>query len=235
MSGADDITALTELREKYMRERNLSIVRTAEKWRQLIKSDPLQHHEYCYLLGDGDRSLAYLRYRLLQEDGGTDAIVDDLAFDGSEGLRAILGFLARFSGQYSHARIRMTQQTPLAALMHEPYDLSSSGNSLPMARVVDVAGILALHGGMVKESFTIEITDDFMPENSGVYRVSGKTVSKTQERPDAVMDIHTFSQLSCGYLTIDQACYKQHCSVQGNAYVLREAFPQKDILIGEFF
>ena len=234
MRQGDDVAPLMALYSKYMSDINLSTPRNAERWQQLIKNDPLQHHEYCYLLGEGDRHFAYLRYRLLREDG-TDAIVDDLAFDSPQGMHAILGFLARFSGQYAHARIRLTQKTPMAALINEPYDLATSTNGQPMARVVDVAGVLALHGAIAKHSFTLEIIDEFMPENSGCYHVAGGVVSKTQEKPDAEMDIATFSQLSCGYLTIDQACFKQQCRLNGNESALREAFPQKDILISEQF
>lgn len=234
MMPGDDTAPLAALYEGFTKGFNLSIVRDEERWRQRFKDDPTQSNVYCYLLGDGDKAQAFIRYKL-ERDKGTVAVADDVVFSGPEGLWAILGFMARFSGQYKNLRFRLPPSAPLGALLEECYDLSVAYNASPMARVVDVERVLGVHGAFIENACTLEIEDDFFPENSGTYRFGSGVVERENERPDAHMDIQTFSQLAIGYLSLDQAGYKPQCHIWGNEEALGRAFPKRDVMITEYF
>ncbi len=109
-----------------------------------------------------------------------------------------------------------------------------------MCRVVDVEKTLAFveYPG-ANESVAIEVADDFMEFNNGVYRLSfegGQTsVKRTDAEPDLVCTARSLAAFATGFVSLEQACRYGMASVTGKRELLYSLFPKKEIFMTETY
>lgn len=114
--------------------------------------------------------------------------IRELVYENQDALYCLLSFIKDNFKDVKNIKIRTAANEKAIPLNTVPY---------AMARIVDVS--LALKDTDIKD-LKINISDDFFPENSGTYMMTGGKISKTDSKDyDAKMDIGTFTQLFMGY------------------------------------
>lgn len=190
-----------ELYARFARRYNLMLATPPQSDAATRFSEPFKGGDfaYNYLIGEGSRPLAFVRFSRNPHD---TMDVQEAFFDGYEGLNALLGYLARFTAEFATIAITLPRGVPLSSLVENPYALKSAPEHSYMARVTNAAAALALL--RPEEPFTVEVCDQFLPENSGVYRVSAEGAQREAAAPDIRLSEHALAQLVTGFVPIGQ-------------------------------
>ena len=98
-----------------------------------------------------------------------------------------------------------------------------------MLRITNVEAALKLLPRPSDCRFTVAVSDDFLPQNTATYCVTGDTVTRTDETPDLTVDIRTLGQLWIGYLSLDEAKYRPDVQISANEALLRSVFVRRPI------
>lgn len=235
----DDYAPLLPVYEAFASRYNLAIARDEKRMNNLLKSNPYLGNKFTYILEQGGTPRAYVSYLCEREEGENFLNVQDYAFSSSDGFQMILGFLYRLSAEFSNLRIALPDDIPLPALVESPYDAKCTLNVNYMIRVLNckaaLEGICDKIAYGAQNSFVIDIQDDFLPENTGRYRLIDGRVTPTDAPADAAMSIQAFSQLVSGYLSFDSALLRSDVHCTGNAGALAHAFVKKPVFTGVYF
>ena len=238
----DDISPYAQVYETFVRDRNLSMVRSQKNWDDLLKRDPYQHLEFTYLCRDeSGNGISYIMYRS-EEDGRRNTLeIKEFCWSSVEGFMQMLGFMAKLSPEFKAIGWRAPHDLYVNAIFPDAQSVKLKAMPRVMNRVVDViAGLetLAAPGG--SGQVTIDVTDTYWQSNSGAYTIAWEgghlTASKTQGKvPDMSVSVGTLAQLITGYLTPSKAVYKPDTRVHSAHAGLDALFPKKKIYLMEFF
>lgn len=235
-----DLDSLQAVYSARLGQYNLAVQREDRHWEKLIGKDPCKERRYAYLLKDSSGPLAYVVFQAQEATPHSKSgAIRELAFQGPEGLRQLLGFLYRLAAQYDWFTVSLPEDTPLAALIPEYYDLEVSSGEQPMARILHVEKALARKAPQGVH-YTVKVRDNLLPENNGVFRVSGGSPAPVEKLPDTApadlsVDIGTLTQLCLGFLSLEGALYKPEALLSGNRAALEQAFPREAVFLTEFF
>ena len=83
--------------------------------------------------------------------------------------------------------------------------------------------------------FTVRVTDDLIPQNNGVWKVTDHSVTPTDREPDLTVSEKALGQLVCGAVSLTEALYRDDTSVAGNQQLLESIFVRRPILVEEYF
>lgn len=223
----DDMTAHTQLYSIFAARYNQAHVRTVEEMKGRIHSDPFESRRYTYLLGNSDSACAFVTFSSRPENGRSIIDVQDCAWLGKEGLDAILGFLARYSADYSDIRIRMPSNMKLAALIPDGKALSTGAHNVYMARLINAKKALELLKKPEGCEITIEVVDTLIPENNGVWHVAGDNAEKTDAAADITVSVTALAPMLLGYIDLEIAELRDDVKVHSNRETLENIFVEK--------
>lgn len=210
---------------------NLMLERPDNRYRI---GDPFGAEDFTMLLGDESGARAYLYYQT-EHDGGNILHIRDIAFTDEEGFRMCLGYLGRMSADYSKIRLSVPGDIPLMQLLPESYDVTPRFKEQPMARLTNVEKALELMNKPADADFTVKVTDDFLPENSGTYRVTADGAVRTEETADLEVSQQALALLVLGALSMEEAAYRTDVRINGKRDMLSRAFPRKPLYIADYF
>jgi len=206
---------------------NLAVRRDAGRWGQLFELPRGRRHIYVWE-DDSGQVQGYVALRAPDGDR-SDLLIREIFADTPDAWRGLFHFLRCHDSQNSRVAVALPPEHPALDLLADPraFELGKWTTG-PMARVVDVAGLLrAKTQAMVERSgptagrgagpgsCVIKIEDGLAPWNDGCWTVSsdGETakVDKTPTGPaggtdpttpevaiDLRMDISAFSTLAAG-------------------------------------
>lgn len=231
------VSGWTELYNRFASGYNLSIVRDDRRMEELLKGEYYKDRKFCYMMYDGDRPLAYLIFQDIRHDPAAILEVKDLAWDGAEGFRAILGFLARFSADYGEIRLLLPREIELLNLIRSPlaYDIHKETYQNYMIRVVNAVKALEAIKKPADCSFVIRVSDELIPENNGTWKVTREKVVQTDEEPDLSVTEKALGQLIAGVVSLPEALYREDTVVYTNREMLERVFIRKPILVEDHF
>ena len=236
MGDEPDLSEVGRLTDRFARRYNLCLTRDDPflRRRRFKPSDEqaLNQHRFAYLLGDDEGAKAYLLYTAAED---RMLAVQDVAYDGAEGLRMLLGFLSRISADYQSVALCLPEDAYLPALVPNPASVRTVRNNGLMARVVHVEKALALAKKPEGLRVVVEVLDDALPENSGRYLVTDEGVSRTDEQPDLTADVRVFTQIILGYISLDTALLRRDLTLHKNRGQLERFFVRKPIFCWEAF
>ena len=210
---------------------NLMLDRPESRYRI---GDPFGAEDFTMLLGDERGARAYLYYQTVR-DGGNVLNVKDIAFTDAQGLRMCMGYLGRMSADYAKVKLALPSDIPLMQLLPESYQAGIRFREQPMARTTNVQRALELMKKPEGADFTIRVDDDFLPENSGVYRVTAEKVERTEADADLAVDQRTFTLLALGALSLDEAVFRADAEINANQAMLARVFVKKPLFIADYF
>ena len=240
----DSHVPFAEIYATFAKNRNFSVVRSADNWKQMLDRDPFQRHQFTYLnrdeLGNPD---AYILYKTDFVAGGSTMDINELCYTSPAGLFAIFGFIGKMSAEYSKIRWRVPTDLNMQALLPNPYNVKWENKSSGMNRIVNVLTALNQQPAPQQNGTAVlYIHDDFRPDNSGAYRLSWENGALQTTRTnndeltsDMAMHVTTLAQLTSGYIKPSEARYRADVTVRGDISLLDALFPKKDIYLYEGF
>lgn len=229
--------------DRFAQAYNLATARDEFSWKWTLGGDPYKDRKYRYLLYEDGQPRAYVNFRPgdpKQPGAGHMAVVEQMAFDGAEALYNILGFLSKLSAQYGHVQMTLPGDIDLSVLLDEPYECECTRAFSGMARLVDVQRALELLRAPQGEGeCAIRVEDEFLPENSGCYRLryadGALSAEKGEFEADLCLSEQTLCQLCLGALSMDQARWKQDVILKGKNPALWALFPGKKVFLTNGF
>lgn len=241
----EDLAAVREVRDACDRRGNLAVSRTDADWRwrgngEFGEPDFLHpdRQTHAYILWDcDDKPCAYVSFAYAHEPGHPffgEIDVTDLAYLCPDALVGVLGFLYRLRAKVGYVNLELFDDIDLTAILPEPDKVACKVGGHVMARVLDVPRTLELmpHPN-TQGSYVIAVNDDFMPENSGMWRVSfgegDARVLPADGTPDLEVSETTFCQLVAGRINLETASVRQGTEINGNERVLRDVFVRRAV------
>ena len=235
----DPVTEYTELYNRFAAAYNLAARRDdAMTLKDHIKGEYYKDRKFCYMLREEGKPVAYLIFQDIRHDPAAILSVEDLAWEGREGLYAILGFLARFTADYGTVRLFLPASLELLSVVRSPraYDIHQTASQAYMVRAVNAQKLLAVMKKPEGSRFVIRVEGDMqIPENNGTWAVSGKTAEPTDEAPDLTVSIQALGQMATGCVSLSEALYRPDVTVSANGELLEKIFVRKPILVEEHF
>lgn len=247
--AGDDMAPYRQVYNAYIAQRNFACDRDVATngralWENWLspKHNPGKTREYAYLWRDEDGTpgaFALVHPKGQGHEGGFQ--VYDYAYASPRALRGMLGFLRLLEGQAARIMLRLPDDLSPHHLFPEPYNLTVTSVPRGMVRLINVQKALeTLGGARLTGEVTIGVTDEMLPENSGVWHVvfaDGKTtVEKTGHTAEWTVSIGLLSQLVSGVMCFDQATYVHDFGVSPErAEWLAQVFPQRKRALVERF
>lgn len=231
------VSCWTELYNRFSSSYNLAIFRDDRRMEDHLKGEYYRDRKFCYMLYEDGKPAAYLIFQDIRHDPKAILDVQDLAWDGPRGLQAILGFLARFSADYGTIRLFLPRDIELLALIRSPlaYEISKTTEQSYMIRAVNAVRALEAMRKPAGTAFVIRITDEMIPENNGVWKVTCEGVFPTEEEPDLAVSEKALGQLVSGAVSLPEALYRSDTAVMKNREMLERVFIRKPILVEDHF
>jgi predicted acetyltransferase len=239
-----DLPRLAALYETACRRRSCALVRSGERWRELLGELGFQ-----VIVFDRDGVTGYLIARDgLDQYGGRLLAVEELAAESAVARRGLVGHLARYGGEAiewcaSPDELVETGVLRSVAPLREGYKPRGIATVRPMFqfRVVDVLAALKArapaYSGLTGE-LTLRIQDEQLRENQLPIAISahaGTVQILAGQRTEHWLetDIRVFSQIFCGYLCPAEAVSQGlvHLSGPDAAAAAEEFFPRLDPFI----
>ncbi len=233
----DPVGEWTGLYSLFASSFNLAISRDDERMEKHLKGEYYKDRKFCYLLYEDGRPIAYLIFQDIRHDPQAILEVKDLAWDGTKGFQAILGFLARFSADYGTIRLFLPRDVELMSLIRSPlaYDIQKTTEQNYMVRVVNAVKALEAIRKPEGCSFVIRVSDELIPENSGVWQVTGDGVCPSELEPDLSVSEKALGQLVTGAVSLSEALYRDDTVVMKNRETLERVFVRKPILVEDHY
>ena len=235
--AGDPVSEWTELYNRFASSRNLAIFRDDARMAEHLKGEYYKDRKFSYMLYREGRPSAYLIFQDVRHDPQAVLDVQDLAWSGPEGFRAILGFLSRFSADYGTVRLFLPRETELMSLIRSPqaYDISKTTEQSYTIRVINAARAMEAMKKPEDCSFVIRISDELIPRNSGTWKVTREGAVRTEEAPDLSVSEKALGQLVSGAVSLEEAEYREDTEVHGNREMLERVFIRKPILVEDHF
>lgn len=223
----DDVTEHAAIYDAFSRNYNITHVRSVEAMKGRIHSDPFESRRYTYLLGY-DEPCAYITFAYRSENDRKTIEVLDCAWRESEGFRAVLGFLGRYSADYSDILFRMPTNLKLGYIIPDGYALDATklANGY-MVRVINVKKALEMLRKPAGACFTIEVNDPLIPANSGTWRVEGESAMLCEAEADISVSVTALGPMLLGYTDLTMAEYREDVKVYSSRELLEKIFIEK--------
>ena len=233
----DPVSEWTGLYNAFASSFNLAVSRDDARMGEHLKGEFYKDRKFGYMLLEDGRPVAYLIFQDIRHDPQAIMEVQDLAWDGPAGFRAILGFLSRFSADYGTIRLFLPGNIELLSLIRSPlaYDIEKTTDQAYMIRVINAVKALETIRKPEGCSFVIRISDELIPENNGTWKVTAGGVSPTGEEPDLCVSEKALGQLVCGAVSLAEAEYREDTAVRKNRETLEKVFVRKPILVEDHF
>lgn len=211
--------------EKFAEKRDISMRREISAyWKWLLSADIYKERAYRYLLmrrvGDAMEPCAYISFTPdNQPDVGNIVAAREAAYVDMDGLKRLLGFAATFYPHYKRLSMTLPGDVDLGAICTNSYDVKVKTSYDYMLRAVNARVMLESQplspalkalAGIKPLSFSLALTDEMIPQNTGRYDVTitGEGVKCAQSEygdADMSMNINTFSQLTTGSISLSEA------------------------------
>jgi predicted acetyltransferase len=239
----DSIVPFDKIYKYFTRERNLSIERDKGDWKKLLSRDPYQDLEFTYIFNDAaGRAVAYILYDAEQnDDEGNRLIIKECCWITPEALHMVFGFLSKLGTEFEDILWNAPSDINVHALFPEAFDVEWRRESAGMNRIIDVSAALATLKAPARSGrVALGVTDNFMPENTGIYAVEWDSGVISVEKagdvgpmPEIETTVETLTQLVTGYITPETAMFKKDTTVLGTLAGLNRLFPERHLYIME--
>lgn len=221
---------------------NMMADRTGCQWQTRLEISPYDKLIYSYVWYDAqDKPAGYFQYKFEDKNKEPRTMnVTDMAWKSHEGLLGMLGFMGRLYGNLQKVTLLASPDFQPEIIFPEPGKLEIKGTHLGMSRVINASRAFELMKKPAGEgAAVIRVDDDTAPWNDGTWKLrwdmSGCEVSAAQQEPDLTCSAPALAQLVTGYLPFEQLALRQDVEVSGNIDTLSALFPQKKIMIADFF
>lgn len=213
------------------------------------QADPYKNQEFTYLYRGSDGNAAgYMTFHKEVVSYGQKLVCTRFVFCGTEGLKGLLTLAKSFASDHLSISFRLPESLHIEPMIKE-WSLGAVKRTpvvLGMIRVIDVMQVLQNAKYQGDGSVTIQISDQWIPENDGTFQVDFRNGAATKVRKikqeaaesDIAMGIHTFSQFIYGCLDASALAFCEEVSVADTKDImekLKKVFYHKNYYIMEYF
>lgn len=156
-----DIPLLHKLYTAYAKTYNGMLTRDESWWKQRVLKDK-NHIAVAY--NQQHEAEGYLIFTVKNKT----FTVKEMAYDSHNGRELLLQFIGNHDSMAQYAEMTVPEDDQLALLVDEP---RFEQKRIPyfMARIVDVPAFLAQYPFQADATLTLQVKDEFFPENTGSY------------------------------------------------------------------
>lgn len=199
-----DLPALRSLLEEEAARHPVCVRRSEGRWREILDGSGSGGYEAAVYEGGGAVE-GYLVYRARRGEAERKTLeVAELVARTPRAREALVSFMAA----YDPLEWRVKHQTSPGERLHpflESSHVSAALEPDKMLRLVDVEGALSHLSRPAPEPLVLEVSDDAIPENAGLYTVGTGNVVRGAAAPERVrLDVRQLAQLYAGYLSAGQ-------------------------------
>jgi predicted acetyltransferase len=247
----DDMAVMRKLFEAFIQNKNLGLIRPDRDWTLTQENGrgdgPFgRRNYYRYLFSDNagvPRGYLVFSYQSSKEHFMVGTLtVNDISYDSPETFKNILGFIYRLRANCVNISVRLPSDIDMSTIVPNCDKVTRSLSTFHMARVLNVKKALELMKHPEGTgSYSIKVTDTFLPANDGVFRVSyadGKAVSVEYVKDgsaDLSVGVNVLCQMLIGLIDLSMAVYTPDTELFGNSATLSKVFVKKNVYIGETF
>ena len=219
---------------------NLARQRDEKSMAEHIKVDRLyQERKFSYLLEKDGQKLAYIIFTDIWNNPAAILRVEECAWINRDGFEAILAFLARFDADYGKIQLPLPLGIDLLRVIRSPkaYEIQKTCHQDFMVRVINARKLLTVIRKPADCDFTIQVSDELIPENNGIWHVTTDVAEEAGEGclPDIVVSERALAQMAVGGVNLDEAMLRPDVEINRKEEMLREVFREKKILVSEHF
>lgn len=224
----------------FIKNKNLAVVRDDEQWKKMFDRDPYTELYSTYIWYDSDENPAsYISYDSSSQ-AQNEIYVCELAFKNYDALKGLLGFLSKFHPLFKAFKGYLPGFIDLTILVAEPILMQRELKTFGMNRIIDVEKVLAyLKCPADNGSVNIEVSDNSIPWNNGIFTVSFEdgsvSVKKTSASSDLSCSVQALTRFATGYTSLAKEFKYKTVDVYGKQELLFTLFPQKELFMTESF
>lgn len=234
----DSVKEYTKLYNQFAAHYNLTAKRDDSMMLDKhVKGEYYKDRKFCYLLSDEKGPISYLIFKDVRREAMSVLQVEDIAWKERQGFLAILGFLSRFTADYGKIQLFLPAGVELLTIIHSPlsYHIQKTTRQEYMVRIINAQKLLEL---MIKPkdiSFVIQVTDEIISENNGIWLVQGDVVKQVDTAPDIIVSERALAQMVVGGVDLEEALLKNDVELRSNEETLKKVFVRKKLFIAEHF
>jgi predicted acetyltransferase len=199
----EDLPRMVALLEGEASKHPLCVRRGEAYWRALLSREGTEAAVYE---ADG-RVEGYLLYVQGEGRNAPRALtVSELVTAAPAAREALLSFMAAFDSTMFEVRYSSPRDEPLHPFLPSSY-VEARVSPEFMLRLVNVEEALGLLQRRSEAPLILEVEDDEMPENAGLYTVggsNGEVIRGAQAGERVTLDVRQLAQLYAGYLPVRQ-------------------------------
>lgn len=162
-------------------------------------------------------------YMLYLIRGGVMSVYE-MAFTDKTAADSLYAFIRSHSAQLESVVIKLPEND-ITQLDFCDSRTSATLRPFAAARITNVSAALSYVCEKAEEEIKLQVIDRICEDCCGVYSITKNGIVKTEDTPDAIIDIGTLTQLFAGFLSVDDAVYMN--SIAGNADKLKQLFDKK--------
>ncbi len=212
-------------------------------WTEKLSPAVQQSFSYVYFSETG-KPKAYVTFTKADQPDGRNLVAQRFCFIDREGFSGLLRLFRSLAADHDYAKFQIPAEP--AMLYHLPEwamrgDVQWSLVPAGMVRVVNAAAVLKKAAYIGSGSLRLQLRDAQISQNNGCFSITyadGKAISveRSQDKPDIVMDISTFSALISGVSDFESASQWIRGMEIRNPYArFRQVFYRKPMMITDFF
>jgi predicted acetyltransferase len=206
-------TLLPPIHERWAAETPGAFVRSEAWWEFRVLGDPPEFRDgagpkrFVVLERDGE-AVAYAIYRHVPdwEAGASTATlrVNEAIAPEPRGLAEIWRYVLDVDWTATIKASFLPLDHPLFLLLAEPRRLRFRVGDGLWVRLVDVGAALSARSYAEDGALVIEVLDDFLPDNAGVWKLDGGEARQTDEQPELVLNVRELGSAFLGGFTFAQ-------------------------------
>ena len=240
IGGESDPMDIVEVYNLWAARQNLSVDRDGSLWRRHLEKSPTSGDSIRTYVWYSPKDVACAYIQFSRKDHSL--IVQDFAWSNKEGLYGMLGFMGRLGGSNSlqHIQWDMAEDIAPELFWPETHDLETEQIYHGMARVIHVERALGLlHAPTGSADVTIEVSDEQLPVNTGIYRVcwsdGSLSVKRTQSPANLRVSIPALTQMLSGFLPFAQIALREDVTLFENGSAFAALFPKRSCSTRDYF
>lgn len=161
-----DVSLLNTLYATYAKKFNGMLARDEKWWHDRILNNKDMHVAIAY--NENDEASGYILFNVKKDVFH----VMDHAYTSQVGRELLLQFISNHDSMVEKVKMTVPENDHLPLLLNEPR-FEQQTEPYFMARIVDVQAFLKQFPFQEgNEKITLHVTDDFLPENTGVYQLN---------------------------------------------------------------
>lgn len=240
--GGTDPSPIIEIYNDFARQYNLCVDREGWRWHGLLEHDPMtsRRHAYVWYYEDG-RPGAYVIFKAEPDRDTNEMHVKEAAWRSWDALTGLLGFMSGFASNLKTIFWELPPNLDPNLIWPECKDIKVELSHHMMNRVVNAAKALRLMKMPAgKGSVKVSVKDDFLPVNSGIYKIDwengeGRTRRIKGAAADLECSAHALAQLVTGYLPLEQLRLRPDIVINSKTEELGQLFVKKDVYLIDKF